>query len=324
MNTLVVPTIRENCINEFLLKWRKEPFQEVIVVEDNPTKTFTIGNEQHYSWKEIHDILGDDDWIISKRDSAIRSFGFWMAWKRGATTIFTLDDDCWPVDWQNPKAHTLHKPVWGFINEHFVRIYDQSRWTELVPGMRTRGLPYRNQGRQKNIVANVGLWTNVPDLDGAQSLLHPVERWEPPANCDRIMPTGQYFPWTGMNFAFKRDVAVMCYFPLMGQDSPYGRFEDIWFGIIFKKIADHLGLLVSVGHPFVYHARASNPFNNLIKEAPGIKANEDFWELVDGIQLSGRTPAQCMSEVGDQLSGHTDVYWSKLGRAILVWVKLFE
>lgn len=318
MNTLVVPTIRENCINDFLIKWRKEPFQEVIIVEDNPTKTFTIGSEQHYSWKEIHDILGDDDWIISKRDSAIRSFGFWMAWKRGATTIFTLDDDCLPI---HPFSQS---PLPTFISDHFRQIYNQTRWTELVPGMRTRGLPYRNQGKQKNIVANVGLWTNVPDLDGVQSLLHPIERWEPPANCDRIMPTGQYFPWTGMNFAFKKDVAVMCYFPLMGQDSPYGRFDDIWFGIIFKKIADHLGLLVSIGHPFVYHAKASNPFDNLIKEAPGIKANEDFWELVDGIQLSGRTPAQCMNEVGDQLSGHTDVYWSKLGRAILVWVKLFE
>lgn len=54
MNILVVPTIREYCIQEFLDAWKFESFHEIIIVEDNPEKTFKISDHyHHYSWKEI-------------------------------------------------------------------------------------------------------------------------------------------------------------------------------------------------------------------------------------------------------------------------------
>jgi reversibly glycosylated polypeptide / UDP-arabinopyranose mutase len=122
----------------------------------------------------------------------------------------------------------------------------------------------------------------------------------------------------------------LAYFPLMGQDQPYSRFDDIWFGIIFKKIIDHLGWNVSVGEPFVSHQKASNVFTNLKKEAPGIETNEIFWEFIDSIKLGDtKTPIDCMIEIGSSLEtgmhrSDLSEYMSKLGKAILAWTSLFK
>jgi len=123
---------------------------------------------------------------------------------------------------------------------------------------------------------------------------------------------------------WKEEVTPLTYFALMGENSPYRRFDDIWFGVIFKKICDHLGLLISCGRPFVRHSRASDPLVNLVKEAPGVGFNETFWEKVDGIVLKAPSPAECMLEVGEGLQRLPDPYMAKLGKAIGVWAGLFN
>lgn len=311
-NVLVVPTIRQDCITRFLNSWKDEPWNAIVIVEDNPEKTFDIdGSLNHYSWKEITEEFGEDAWIFSKRDSAIRSFGFYKAWQIGAEVTYTLDDDCYSLE---PNY---------FVSSHLKQLEQQPRWTESILGMRTRGLPYRNLGVQKSVV-NMGFWTNVPDLDGVQGLTNPLENWKPPPNCARIIPNGQYFPLCGMNVAFTREVAPLFYFPLMGQSQPFARFDDIWAGIILKKICDHLHLNISVGPPHVKHLRASNPFVNLVKEAPGISYNESFWQQVDEIPLWEQTPLECMLELGNGLIDKTDDYLKKLGTAIGLWGKRFR
>jgi len=315
MNTvLVIPTIREHNIKEFLKAWNSTlagDWQQIVVVEDNPEKTFDINLADHYSWKEIDEELGDNKFIISRRDSAIRSFGFWKAYEMGADYIFTLDDDCFPFGED------------GFCERHLQNILKTPKWTELIPGKRTRGLPYFNKGILPNVVANVGLWYGYPDIDSVETLSKgsPTD-YTPPCG-DRVIPSGQFFPWCGMNFAFKREIAVLTYFPLMGEGSPYRRFDDMWFGLICKKICDHLGLLVTVGRPWVHHKKASDPMVNLVKEAPGIKTNEKLWELIDAIPISGTTPAMCMEEVGDNLSNEQDAYLKRLGECICRWVSIF-
>jgi hypothetical protein len=77
VRVLVIPSNREKYLCEFLAAWEgKGGWDSVIVVEDGPTKTF--GN---YSWAEIAKECGDDAWIFSRKDSAIRAFGFLMAWR---------------------------------------------------------------------------------------------------------------------------------------------------------------------------------------------------------------------------------------------------
>jgi hypothetical protein len=74
-----------------------------------------------------------------------------------------------------------------------------------------------------------------------------------------------------------------------------------------------------VGEPFVAHQRASNIMTNLVKEAPGIRANESFWETVDSVSLSSYTPNECIAELGMELEKNDDVYVSKLGKALQIW-----
>ena len=55
--TIVVPTIREQHMRDFLVAWKDE-FSDahIIVVEDNPTRSFQIGassNVTHYAWDKM-------------------------------------------------------------------------------------------------------------------------------------------------------------------------------------------------------------------------------------------------------------------------------
>lgn len=317
MNTaLVVPTIRESSINEFLEIWQSihgATWDHIVIVEDNPNKTFDLWSatdKLHLSWEDIENDLGENSWIISRRDSAIRSYGFWKAWQLGADIIYTLDDDCFPA-----KGH-------DFVKQHLHNLTNTSKWCESVLGYRTRGLPYHNMGTMDNVMFSMGFWEGVPDLDAIHMLTDHLGKPQFPKT--RVMPRGQYFPFCGMNFAFKREVAPLTYFPLMGRDSPYGRFDDIWFGVICKKICDHLDFAITVGEPHIHHSKASNAFVNLVKEAPGIKANETFWESVDIIGLRASTPADCMCEIGVALMENSDQYLAKIGKALTVWSGLFS
>lgn len=315
---LVIPSCREVSLRDFLRAWDGVgDWDELIVVEDGPTRTFDLPDSVgHYAWDDIARTLGEDAWIISRRDSAIRSFGFLMAYRAGADLIATLDDDCFPgVRGGGMPICTAH-----------ARAMEQPRWVESIPGMRTRGLPYRNLGKLR-AAANVGLWSDVPDLDAVQTLAgHPNASggFRPPAG-SRLVPAGQYFPLCGMNLAFLRAAAPLFYFPLMGDGSPYRRFDDIWCGILAKKAMDHLGWHVSVGEPVVRHVRASDPMVNLVKEAPGIARNETLWEEVDRIPLTAREPAACMAELSDALARDgSDEYARTLGRALGAWAALFR
>lgn len=311
MRALVVPTNREDAIKEFLYAWELDKDWDItIVVEDRPAKSMDLDVEHHYSWAEINEDLGQDSWIISNQDSAIRCYGFLKAYRLGADYIFSLDDDCHPC--------TL-----PWCQGHIDRLTCTPRWTESILGQRTRGLPYDNQGVLDDVMINVGFWTDVPDLDSIQSIGQPSNTCFKPPEYDRIIPNGQYAPMCGMNFAFKRAATPLCYFPLMGLSSPYSRFDDIWCGIIAKKICDHLGWHISMGKPFIKHTRLSNKFDNLVKEAPGIKFNEEFWEIIDKIELTTNTPHECMRELGNKMD-HASLYVAQLGLAIRVWADLFS
>lgn len=317
MDILVVPTIREASIRRFLDEWQGVgTWDAIVVIEDNPTKTFALGdieNLHHYSWAEIENDLGENRWIISRRDSAIRSYGFLIAYRMGAERIHTLDDDCYPREGADA------------CRAHVEQLTNQPLWTTSVPGLRVRGLPYRNFGTRSDVKLNMGLWTNCPDLDGIQALSRPDlgEGWTPPENFARVMPSG-YFPLCGMNVAFARELTPLMYFPLMGEGQPFRRFDDIWCGVIMKRVCDHLRYAVSVGPPLVHHDRASDAFANLVREAPGVAAHESFWQTIDEIPLTGSTPCECLRELGRELATHEDEYLARLGRALELWSGLFD
>lgn len=311
---LVVPTIRKESIVEFLQSWGNQDW-DIIIVEDNPESTFRASNvSYHFSWKEIDEMLGKDSWIISRRDSAIRSFGFYYAYKEGYEKIVTLDDDCAPIN-------SPHQ----FYEEHLENLNNFSQWAHSVPGQRTRGFPYGTTGTNHNVKVSMGLWENVPDYDAVQELSGNNPKLVLPTE-SRLMPNGQYFPFCGMNVCFEREVAPLMYFPLQGEGYPYRRFDDIWCGVILKKICDHLGWQIAVGPPHINHTRASNVFVNLEKEAPGIGFHDTFWKTVDSIELSCNNAIECMREIGFGLANKSKPtsYLNKVGRAIVSWSNLFD
>ena len=249
---IVFPTIREESAKRFVSQWRKDT--EIICIEDNPTKTFDLGLKHHYAWDDIEKELGDYAWIFSRRDAAIKCFGFWKAYKLGAEYVYSLDDDCMVGD--------------NFFEEHIENLNNQPIWIDSVPCLRTRGKPFRNMGKLGSVLINMGLWENVADLSAVDQLTNNSGYFRlPPMEKTRIMPSGQYFPFCGMNFCFRKEAIPLMYFPLMGEDQPYRRFDDIWCGIIAKKILDHLGVFISVGRLMVNHENARDPIKNLVKEA---------------------------------------------------------
>jgi hypothetical protein len=317
--TIVVPTIREASLQQFLDAWG-DAFAEahLIVVEDNPTRTFRIKDRPgitHYAWEDIDAELGDSRWIIPRRTDCIRSYGYYKAFQDRPDMIVTLDDDCYPMD----------QAGGSFLDQHWQRLSlqgDSEAWCRSAADIATRGFPYFHSTRQWPVAVNHGMWTGVPDYDAPTQLAQsrgPVEfRFE-----NKIIPVGSYFPMCGMNVAFRPEVVPAFYFLLMGRDYEYDRFGDIWAGILVKKICDHLGYAVSSGEPAVSHQRASNVWANLRKEAPGLEVNEFFWQAVDRVVLTETTFASCYAALADRLDLQGD-YWVKARRAMRTWAELFE
>jgi hypothetical protein len=315
VNVLVVPTNRPQSLREFLAAWEPWPWERILVIEDGPEITIEVPSPavEVFSWREIEAELPEPS-IISRGDSGIRAFGFWKAWELGAEAIFTLDDDC------HPSGDDL-------VGDHLHNLYETPAWESSVPGLRVRGLPYRNFGGPLPVDVSVGLWVGHPDLDAVQSLANHAEMAGSLVSevRSRVMPSEQYFPMSGMNLAVRREAACLMYFPPMGNDSPYGRFDDIWCGLVVQRICRHLRRSIVCGRPVVDHKRASDPFANLSKEAPGIGANERMWERVDAVALRGGTPLDCMRDLGRGLraSADGDGYLERWGDAILSWCELF-
>jgi hypothetical protein len=214
-----------------------------------------------------------------------------------------------------------------------------------------RGLPYDNVGILPRVFVSLGLWIGHPDVDAVQSLARvpgPLDTIVNRGLSSWVLPSEQYFPICGMNLAFRREAACLMYFPPMGQGSPYARFDDIWAGLVLQRICRHLRISIVCGHPVVEHRRASDPFANLVKEAPGIRANESMWQIVDDVPLTASDPLTCMREMGaafrDLATGDDYLrrwgpsdgeylrrwgpsegeYLRRWGSAILEWCRLFD
>lgn len=316
---VVVPTCRRDRFAAWRDAWLPHfgRDDELIVVEDSPRTTIHTAVKHHYSHEEIGELLREASWIISKRDSAIRCFGFLMAWFGEYELVVSLDDDCLPTECFASRT----------IGQAYREAMSHRCWQESVPGMRTRGIPYRELGSVQSSL-HMGLWSNVPDLDAVGELFalgsgKPSGGFAPPGG-RRIVNDRQFFPMCGMNLAFRRELIPAMYFPLMGEGQPFGRFDDIWAGVIAQRICRHLRLPISIGEPHVEHCRASDPFVNLKKEAPGIEAHEHLWRIVDECDLDGSDALDCVQEMSSHLRSRSDEYVTHLGGALAIWASLLS
>lgn len=324
VKALVIPSNRPEHLRQFFEAWRATADWDLAVVVFDGQKASLdkasldidclASDRPLYvvDWSDIDRRLGDDAWIISRCSSGVRVFGYLVAAQAGAEVIVTTDDDCLPAGSR-------------LCERHLANLFAMPAWTSSVPGVMVRGVPYRNPGRLDSVAINVGLWQTVADYDAPRSLVENADRIEfRPQVFDRVIPAGQYVPASSMNLAFRREALPLMYMPLMGRRQRFDRFEDIWCGVIAKRVCDRIGWHVAVGHPVVDHHRASNPFVNLVKEAAGIAANEWFWERIDRIELASGDAAGCMREIGLALESDADDYLANLGRAIQRWLCVID
>jgi hypothetical protein len=331
----VVASNRETYLHEFLAAWSPAPWNAMVVVEDGPRRSFALSGRalpslHHFSWAEISDDPDVvDASVFSRRDSAIKLYGFWAAVRLGAEVIVVLDDDCLPSG----------APA-DFLASHLAALSARPRWVPSIHEAPTRGLPYFDLGVMDGAVANMGMWRGMADYDALQTLtLHRAggldRSFSPPAG-NRLMHPEHYWPWCAMNIAFRRQVAPLMYMPKMGDGSPYRRFDDIWCGVILQRCCRHLGWWLAAGEPHIRHVRASDALINLEKEAPGIRANEEFWKVVEATPLVAEsTPLECAERVAVHLvdaSRHADLtrnpaletYLSEEGRRMQSWCEMFR
>ena len=310
MKALVVPSNRPDSLAAWFSAWRGVADWDVlIVVEDAPRPSgVDIPGAVRVAWCDIdrHPLRK----IISRKDAGIRSFGYLLAAEMGARYVGTMDDDCYPERG-------------GWFNSHLAAMR-VSRWVSPA-GIPARGFPFRNRG-QGAAVLNMGLWSKVADWSAVHQLAQPPANFSPP-RVSAIVPAGQYFPCSGMNLIFHADLLPLMLHPKQGEGEAFRRFDDIWAGIIAKRVLDACGYWVTAGRPSVRHERASDALENLVAEAPGIKKHESFWELIEGVEIA--TPQRGMlrakrirtaaAELARGMLESGDDYTARVGANMLAW-----
>jgi hypothetical protein len=287
---------------------------EVIVVQDVGAKPIAPREATIVDHDDIAADLGDAAWIIPSQTSACRSYGYYLAWKRKPDIILTLDTDCYPDGsrWLKGHAANLRRSV-------------TLDWVNSAPGIPYRGFPYQIRDRAPVYLSH-GLWSGVPDLDAATWLHYPDMRLEPAVTTQTI-PRHSYFPMCGMNLAWRADLTPAMYFGLFGPTYGFDQYDDIWAGVLVKRVLDHLGLAAVSGYPSVEHRKQSNVYTNLVKQAPGLAMNEHFWRAVHAVPLTETTIAgayrQLIEGLPDVITDEPPGYTLKFKLAALAWVSLF-
>jgi hypothetical protein len=294
----------------------------LIVIEDAAELTAAVPKwAEHFCWADIEEELGANAWIIARRSAAIRSFGLLKAWQHQRPFMITMDDDCLPESDQAGAA--FFRAMTAALNRQWSC---DSWWNTMRGDVYPRGYPYAVRDCVQETILHHGLWSNVADLDAQTQRELPHYRTMPAEVIERI-PTGALFPMSSMNLAFKRKAVPLLFFLLMGEDAAgnpigYDRFDDIWAGMFFKKIADHQGWAVSSGSPSVHHARASNIDVNLARESAGLAAHEWLWRRVRALPLRAASPLENYREIAMELR-KLGGYWARLSDAMMIWSSLF-
>lgn len=333
---ICIPTSRMGAVSSFAKRWEEVLHHSVkqnisfsvYIHEDAPLRTSHVcfpsaSKVLHTCQQDLEEMLGENHWIIPRKSGACRSFPMYLAWKDRCDFILTLDDDCYPLDDNSNSFFTQHLDA-----------FKTDRWFRTISGLKPRGVPYTDRGTLP-VILNHGVWLGEPDLDGPTSLTTSEASSKVVLRANReVIPPGMYFPLCAMNVCYHRSALPAAYNLLMGMDlCGFDRFDDIWSGLFLKCIADYLGLYITNGLPFVYHAKASNPFVNNQKEAFGIRIHEFFWRHIAKTQLSASNISGCYAELAEQVKCFPkefpeapvdDDYFERLGTAMHTWLTLFN
>ena len=327
---IVIPSIRDL---DFLHQWKDffEPFHLIIVQDGDPTKILKIppwADYELYNRWDINKTLGTNrSWIISSHDASIRNFGFLASRKK---FIYSIDDDCLPaLDASGQLINALSIHIRNLMTNStpffFNTLYDPYReGSDFV-----RGYPYSMRVGVPTAISH-GIWLNAPDYDAPTQLLKVDERNTNLADVTITVPYGILYPMCSMNVAFNRELIGPAFMQgLMGDGMPWGRYDDMFAGWASKVVADHLGLGVKTGSPYIRHNKASNPFTNLKKEYMGLFWQEEVIAFFQKVRFSSKaiTPQDCYLELAQMIRTNLtclNEYFGRLASAMEIWIRVWN
>lgn len=318
---IVIPTIRDL---DFLEEWRPyfEDHHLIIIQDGDPERDIRIPegfSYDHYNRNDIEEDLGENSWIISKKDSACRCYGFLKA---DSKYVYTLDDDCFPAE--NPEGIEVNA-----VKEHKSNLGSTSHpsfFNTLYNQKLVGGFPYERRSGQPTAISH-GLWLNIPDFGAPGQMADPDWRNDKYADAVVTVPYETMFPMCGMNLAFDQElIGPAMYFGLMGQNQPLSRHGDMFAGWCAKKVCDHLNYGVKSGKPYIWHEKQSDMIENFKKEYKGTIWENKIISAYENFEFSRehQNAAECYLELAEFTENELsdiDPYFEGLGEAMRIWIK---
>ncbi len=217
--------------------------------------------------------------------SACRIAGHFLAYKNGWDVIM-LDHDCFPKKGfvaTHQQALSAHTAPAITSSSGWINPLQSSKWY-------SRGFPYEFRYPSKQttqtvnrarIVAHMGLWENVLDINGIDKVMN-----RPPTQIKqthRQVIAQSMFPISGMNTSLKHEVipAYLLFPNITFHHWTISRHDDIWGGYILQRLIDQKGDHIIFGLPIVYHAKETNQQTVLHHEHHIHLLNHHFHSLVD-------------------------------------------
>jgi len=288
--------------------------------------------------------LSDFKDLIPRRSHAETSFGLLYLWLNKEFEYgFFIDDDTEPENqFDFFGGHIRNLNYSGKILE----VSSSNGWVNVLyqnferHHLYPRGYPYSKMNdhisvrlidvKEGDIWISQGLWTNVPDLDAVRILMDGDLNGQAKTRLtvsdfreNFVVAKNNFLTVSSMNLAYRREVVPFFYqFPM--DDNPWkiGRFDDIWSGIVAKKILDSIDKYIITGFPLIRHNKASrSTFKDLNAECPGYEANEIFSDLLANLRLNGNI-FESTSEIAETLQKSSQIEFIRYcGKALEKWVK---
>lgn len=280
-----------------------------------------------------------------------RNLAYLQAAIRGADCIITVDDDNFATDDDFFGGHAIIGQ-----RESLPSVSSSRGWFNTSSLLRTepekplyhRGYPTRIRTQPETVthgtaagrvVVNAGLWLGVPDADAMCHLDAPVDAVGFRAGFEgrAAIAKGDDMVFNSQNTAFHRDTLPAMFLPPMGDrigPLVVGRYDDIWMGIFFKRIADHLGDLVTAGRPLVRQDRNDHDLlQDALVEIPAQRITNTLTDTLQRVRLTADGWGPCYLELIEQLrgeiardafTGEERGYLLEMLRRMTVWAQICD
>jgi hypothetical protein len=327
-----------------------------IVVGDR--KTPDIWNRTTNSHVEYWDIEAQDNYLdVLTKDKTLRAklfpennmlrrnFGYLRAIELGSDVTITVDDDNLPINCNFIGEHldALHNKNVESVHTNN-KLFNHCSMMKMNHSVYPRGYPFdkmfdneyscSKHTNKLNVMLNMGLWTNKPDVDATYSIIYPDLNSEEKQFVNNVaMEKDTYFSVNTQNTAIKGDAKLIfhnLYMDTIG-DYKLHRYDDIWSGLLTLKCIHANGDTASVGNPVVEHRRNTHNYSkDLATEYLGLNINSRIWKFIqdldighDGYTISYLKLAGYLCNM-DMFEQSINNYFKNLGLCMIEWIKLTD